>query len=135
MAGASADYAKSSVQTESKRDESGEQRTSSYQLRESLDIMTTAQKAWINSGNKKRPLDDILEPGEKQGPMDKENNQAAAVDPTENEITTNFFSKPVNFKTKRHKYAPRAYFPNDPSAGATMRHTNAIFGDSSIADE
>lgn len=142
MGGASADYTKSQQQaTESKRDDSTEQRTSSYQLRESLSLITSAQKAWINSGNKKRPLDDIIEPGVNMDVAQKENVQeegevvGAVADPEENEIATNFFSKSVNFKNKWRKYAPRAYFPNDPDAGATMRHTNAIFGDSSIAEE
>ena len=74
MGGASADYKKSSAPpVESSRNESGD-RTSSYQLRESLSIMTSAQKAWINSGNKKRPIDDVLDQAQapSSGPTERE---------------------------------------------------------------
>lgn len=60
LAGASAAYDAQAF--DGKREESGD-RSSSYALRESLSVMTSAQKAWINGGNKKRPLDDIIPDG------------------------------------------------------------------------
>ena len=88
-----------------------EDRTSTSNLPETLAVMTSAQKAWINSGNKKRTLEDIAE--------DKEASASSNL-------------KPVNIKRKKRPYGMNVgQYANDSSVdeAAQREETPWAFAD------
>ena len=90
--------------------EGTDDRTSTSNLPETLAVMTSAQKAWINSGNKKRTLEDIAE--------DKEASSSSNL-------------KPVNIKRKKRPYGMPGQYANDSSVdeAAQREETPWAFAD------